>query len=180
MDEKLEKYISLLLKYKKKINLMGIDSYDELKKIIDDSFILLPKTISSVLDLGAGGGVVGVPLKLLNSHISISFMDKARKKMHILEHILLQIKVDFADIYIGDAEKLKENVCKKFDLIVSRGMGETAFVLRMGVPFLNDGGKIFLWKSKNYEIEPNLYNDYGVKKYSIDEKSYCKILKLEF
>ncbi len=179
MNPLLAPYVELLSRYREKVNLTGARDKNDIAAIAEDSLITLDKGIK-VLDLGSGGGLPGAPLKLHNPEISISFMDKNRKKMNILRQMLLTLGIEFDEIYTGKAETFHVALAEKFDAVVSRGVGDTDFVLGLARPFLKKGGVIYLWKPKGYTP----HEDLKIMCISLDikifEKKECDIIALKF
>ena len=177
--EKLQNYISLLKKYKQNVNIIGTTDRAELKSIIEDSIITIEGQ-KKVLDIGTGAGIPGVPIKLSNPKISISFLDKSRKKMNILRHILYSLNVQYDNLFIGKAGKYADTFSSTFDIILSRGMGDFKYVLKKAKPFLKKNGTIYLWKPSNYSTNEINKKKYEIKKITSFKKKECKIVKLDF
>lgn len=170
-------YIDLLYSYRKSVNLTGVTEREDLEKIVEDSSCELPES-ARVLDLGSGGGIPGIPLKLLHPTIELSFCDKARKKMNIVSSLCFQLHITPKHVLIGDARDMAKDHAGEFTHVVSRGMGETAFVAACAHPFLTAGGMLLLWKPSGYDIHsegvPSGYT--FVQKVN---KEYCSIVTLQ-
>ena len=149
MNDQLEHYLRLLLKYRERINLTGTRDQGEIRALIEDSLIPFPEE-GHVLDLGTGGGLPGLPLLLSHPALQMAFLDKSRKKMNILALILQQLDIPFPLLLTGEASRFASDYAHVFDHVVSRGMGETAFVLEQAAPFLKEDGQAWLWKPAGY------------------------------
>lgn len=170
-------YIDLLYSYRKTVNLTGVTEREDLQKIINDSACELPEH-ARVLDLGSGGGIPGIPLKLLHPTIELSFCDKARKKMNIVSSLCFQLHITPKHVCIGDAREICKDHLGEFTHVVSRGMGETAFVAECAFPFLTAGGMLLLWKPSAYDI----HSDGVPQGYTFIQKvnkEYCSIVTLQ-
>lgn len=170
-------YIDLLYSYRKTVNLTGVTAREDLEKIVADSACDLPEH-ARVLDLGSGGGIPGIPLKLLHPNIEISFCDKARKKMNIVSSLCFQLHITSKYVLIGDAREICKDHPGEFTHVVSRGMGEMAFVAECAFPFLTAGGMLLLWKPSGYDIHlSEVPNGYAfIQKVN---KEYCSIVTLQ-
>ena len=149
MNDQLERYLALLLKYRKRVNLTGTRDEGEIRTLIKDSLVSFPQE-GHVLDLGTGGGLPGLPLLLTHPGLRMAFLDKSRKKMNILALILQQLEIPFPLLLTGEASRFTPEYHDSFDHVVSRGMGETVFVLEQAAPFLKEGGLAWLWKPAGY------------------------------
>lgn len=152
MNHQLERYLLLLSTYRKKVNLTGTRDVEELRSLIEDSLIPFPDE-GRVLDLGTGGGLPGLPLLLVHPRLQMAFLDKSRKKMNILSLILQQLDIPFPLLLTGEASRFSPDYACFFDGVVSRGMGETEFVLEQAAPFLKEGGRARLWKPAGFVPE---------------------------
>jgi 16S rRNA G527 N7-methylase RsmG len=128
----LERYLLLLSRYRKKVNLTGTRDEEELRSLIEDSLIPFPDE-GRILDLGTGGGLPGLPL--------------------LLVHPLQQLDIPFPLLLTGEASRFSPDYACFFDSVVSRGMGETEFVLEQAAPFLKEGGRAWLWKPAGFMPE---------------------------
>ena len=159
MTDQLECYLSLLVRYRRNINLTGTRDEGEIRSLIEDSLIPFPEE-GRVLDLGTGGGLPGVPLLLMHPALEMAFLDKSRKKMNTLSLILQQLEIPFPLLLTGEASLFVTEYAGYFDAVVSRGMGETEFVLEQAAPFLKEGGLAWLWKPKGFILHDVQGKDY--------------------
>ena len=78
-----------LVRWNQKINLTAItDPFEVAVKHFLDSLPaarLLPKD-ATLLDIGSGGGLPGLPLKILMPSLSITLIDASRKKVNFLKN----------------------------------------------------------------------------------------------
>ncbi len=151
MNELLDRYINLLYTYRQTVNITGVKSREDIAAIVADAVTGFPSE-ADVLDLGSGAGIPGIPLKLLNPGISISFCDKARKKMNIVSSMCFQLDIPIQGMFIGDVFSFIDDLKERFSFVVSRGMGDTAFVAGAALPLLKHGGTLMLWKPKDFDI----------------------------
>ncbi|TYB31859.1 MAG: hypothetical protein FXF47_01960 [Candidatus Mcinerneyibacterium aminivorans] len=178
MNNIIANYIDLLLKYKKQTNIIGTNKREEIKTIIRDSIINIPSK-SYVLDFGTGAGIPGLPNKIYNPSIEISFLDKSRKKMNILTHILLTLNIKHDKILTGLASKFFQKYESSFDIVLSRGVGNAEYVLQNSLPFLKSTGTIYLWKPKNFNGVSFSKSKYNICSINVITKKDCKIVKLD-
>ena len=126
--ETFEIYHSLLLEANDGINLVS-------RKTIEDDFwnlhyldSILPSEVfdfdnKNVLDFGTGGGLPGIPLKIIFPKMKITFLDSRSKKINVVTEITKKMKFDgcyFSKKRLEDFNV--DNLSEKFDFIVSRSV----------------------------------------------------------
>jgi len=83
-----------LLKWNKKVNLTAItDPREVLEKHFLDSLAVLPEVegAASLLDLGAGAGFPGIPLKLARPALSVTLVDAVGKKVAFMKQAIARL-----------------------------------------------------------------------------------------
>ncbi len=102
---KFQQYADLLLVWNEKSNLTAITS---LRKIIADHFqdsLALKyavdlSTISSLADVGSGGGFPGIPLAIKYPHVSVMLIEVNQKKVRFLKEVIAVLGL--ANVSISD------------------------------------------------------------------------------
>ncbi len=142
----LQSFADRLLEWNKKINL--ISRKDEKNvwpgHILHSATILFKLKIpvdASVLDLGTGGGLPGLPLKILHPTISLTLLDSTQKKINVVNDLITSLRLDGARGVWGRAEELgmKREFHQKFDLVVARAVGSLKDLVTWSYPFLKSG-----------------------------------------
>lgn len=144
--EKIESYAKLLLRWNKDINL--ISRRDEgniwLSHLLHSVSILFKLNIpptASILDLGTGGGLPGIPLKILLPEVSITLLDSTQKKIKVVQEIVEALSLEHAATLWGRAEEIGKlpNHQKRYDIIVARAVGPLKDLVRWSWPLLREG-----------------------------------------
>jgi len=150
-------YIDLLLKWNAKINLTAITDPAEIKiKHIEDALHVLPyvKNATSLIDLGTGGGIPGVPIKLSLPELRVVLLDATQKKTNFLQQVILSLHLNNISTACGRAEdKNLQKQCGKFDIVISRATWALKEYLPLAVPYLKEGGSIIAMKSAKADEE---------------------------
>lgn len=96
-SEHLLNYLSLLLKWNKAFNLTAITNPKEALDLhLLDSVAVTPaiKDYSSLLDVGTGGGLPGIPLAILNPDKQFTLLDTNSKKTRFLKQVVYELGLD--------------------------------------------------------------------------------------
>jgi hypothetical protein len=64
----------------------------------------------SVVDVGAGAGFPGLPLKIARPEISLTLIDSVKKKTDFLNHIVSKLGLDKVRVICGRAEDLAKDM----------------------------------------------------------------------
>ncbi len=158
MQKTLEKYIELIQKWNKKFNLTADDSFEAIKKHINDSLEVIKfiKNNARVLDLGSGVGFPGIPIKIARPDVEMCLLDSRRKRVSFLSDVIVQLNLNNAKAVEGRAEDLKiiENL-DKFDVIISKATWNTLEYLKYSQPYSKKDTIIIAMKSKPLKLNDN-------------------------
>ncbi|MDR2396369.1 MAG: 16S rRNA (guanine(527)-N(7))-methyltransferase RsmG [Puniceicoccales bacterium] len=99
----LELYCRLLRKWNSKVNLIARTDIDYLeeKHILPILPIItwdLWDNPSTVLDVGTGGGIPGIPLAILFPHTQFTLLDSIRKKVNVVQDIVQRMNLSNVQI----------------------------------------------------------------------------------
>ncbi len=157
-------YHQELMTWNQKMNLTSIVEHDEVQvKHFLDSLtpsLVLNSHLSdggSLLDVGAGGGFPGIPLKILYPEVHLTLLESVGKKCTFLEHIISVLDLDNTHIHTGRAEDaaLKPHLRESFDMVVSRGVAPMRILMELTVPYCKQGGKTVVLKKGEIQPEVN-------------------------
>ena len=118
----LARYCELLWKWNQKINLTRHTDFETFvtRDVIDTlqlSAHLAEGT--SLLDVGAGGGVPGIPLAILRPDLTVSLAESVGKKARVLETIVRKLRLK-VDVHSKRAEDVLKK--KRFDVLTVRAV----------------------------------------------------------
>lgn len=159
LDKLFNLYLQELIEWNKKFNLTAVTDPDEIRiRHFEDSLSIL-KAIDlkdeSVLDVGAGAGFPGIPLKIVRPKIKLTLIDSTRKKVEFLNHIIKVLNLDNTEAVWGRAENLSKDqkYREKFDVVVSRAVAKLPDLVKYCLPFLKPGGLFVAMKQENVKEE---------------------------
>lgn len=142
------RYLALLLQWNRAQRLTGYRSPHEItcKLFLDSLRFLrwLQPGGGEVLDLGAGPGIPGVPLKIVEPKLHLTLLEARRRRVSFLATVVRELGLNDVRLLHGRAEKLIDSepgLRGSFDAVVTRGAGPLESVLPIALAFLRPGGR---------------------------------------
>lgn len=177
--ENIKRYAEELVLWNKKVNLISRkDEENIIEKHILHSLSILKmidlKNKAKCLDIGTGGGLPGIPVKIAREDISMLLIDSIAKKIKITQMLALHTGLRNISAKTIRAEDLANDsqYISKFDCIMSRAVSKIEVMLDYGKPLLKKDGQIALLKGGNLDYELNLakkkHKDFEFKIADID------------
>ncbi len=161
--EQFEIYYRELIDWNQRINLTAITDYGEVQiKHFADSLTILPalkqypgKSVHRVIDIGAGAGFPGLPLKIAIPELHMSLLEATGKKVRFLRHIVRKLKLEGVDILSGRAEDIghRAEYRETFDLVLSRAVASLPALVELAIPFCAIGGGFIAQKQAEAKLE---------------------------
>ena len=105
------------------------------------------------IDIGAGAGFPGLPLKIVHPQMKLTLLEATGKKVNFLEDIVGKLGLREVDIVRGRAEELGQQPTHRegYDMALARAVAQFPVLLEYALPLLKVGG-IFV-AQKGVEIE---------------------------
>lgn len=139
----MQDFVDHLLEWNKKINLISRKDKENIwtSHILHSATILFKLRIppnAVVLDLGTGGGLPGIPLKILLPSISITLLDSTQKKINVVNDLISSLHLKETTAVWGRAENLggKREFFEQFDLVIARAVASLKDLVAWSYPFL--------------------------------------------
>ena len=153
---KLNKYYNIVIEQNKTLNLTRIvDKKDFAIKNILDSVLpikIIPKN-ASVVDVGTGAGLPGIPLKILRPDIKLTLLDSLQKRINFLKKVVEIFKFDNTICIHSRAEDLAKQNRESYDVCVSRAVAKLNTLCEYCLPLVRCGGIMIAYKSLKAEEE---------------------------
>lgn len=133
---RLTAFAALLVKWNRVHNLTALESpADILTHHLLDSLSVVPELArigvgreQRILDVGAGGGLPGVPVAVALPESHVTMIDRVQKKTAFLQQVCLELKLSNVEVVHGRVEEFR---APPFDVIVSRAFAALAAMVRM-------------------------------------------------
>lgn len=104
-----------------------------------------------LLDIGSGAGFPGIPLSLAFPERSFTLAESIGKKARFIEHTIETLKLPNVDVEARRGEELLRE--KRFDATILRAVGNTAGLLKLIGPRMQNAGTLLLFKGPAGEEE---------------------------
>jgi 16S rRNA (guanine527-N7)-methyltransferase len=144
--ERLARYADLLAERNTRMNLTAARDTDAIAGQIADAFSLLPLITDAgeLIDIGAGGGLPGIPLAIMTG-LRVTLVDATAKKVAFLNETLEALAIDGSAI-AARAETLARSAeyRDRFAYATARAVGSLSAVIELTVPFVKIGGRAVL------------------------------------
>lgn len=150
----LVRYANELLRWNQKVNLTAIRSLDEaVEKHLLDSLAVVPEVASAktVLDLGTGGGLPGIPLAIVLPELRVTLVDAVAKKVGFLKSAVATLglapRVRAVHLHVRgepDAEGIE-----RAEVVISRAFMDVPEWARLGRPYVAPGGRLVAMTGKD-------------------------------
>ncbi len=142
-----ERYLDLFLRWNRIHRMTALDSPSAIiRELFLDSLLflrLLPRPPLSVVDIGAGAGIPGLPLKLAEPRIALTLVEAKRKRVSFLLAALRELEIDDVRVEEGRAEALVDQDSRlacRFDAAVSRAVAPADQLFQVARKYLKPGG----------------------------------------
>jgi 16S rRNA (guanine527-N7)-methyltransferase len=100
-------------------------------------------TPNSLVDVGAGAGFPGLPLKILRPELRVTLIESVEKKATFLRHIVAELDLKDVEVIVGRAEAIGRAQAhrEQYDLAVARAVAELRVLAEYCLPLCRVGGR---------------------------------------
>lgn len=154
--ERLGGYLERLFDANTKFNLTAVtDPAEAWQRHVLDSLTLLPAVVAaeaaSVIDVGSGGGLPGVPLAIALHSVRFTLLEATGKKARFLQETVAALGLSNVEVVSERAETAgqdRERYRERFDVAVARAVGRLPVLLELAAPLVRVGGHIAVIKGE--------------------------------
>jgi 16S rRNA (guanine527-N7)-methyltransferase len=171
------RYADLLILWNRTHHLTALRSRSAIGRgLFLDSLLfraLLPPGSKRVVDIGAGAGIPGVPLRIADSEVSLTLVESRRKPVSFLHALVRDLQLANVDIHHGRAEVLTTQVPElegNYDFVVTRAVRLDGLFIDGAMKYLRPGGKLLTSGPPSSEPQPvvDWRGDFSWKTISFD------------
>ena len=154
--EQFIRYLAHLIEWNKVINLTAIiDPKEIIIKHFVDSLVALVATSfpqhSMVLDVGAGGGFPGIPLKIVRPDLRLALVEPVQKKCSFLNSVIGLLKLHGVCTFDGTIEQYaKRPISQVIDMVVVRALKFEEIKKHISA-LLTSTGKVVLYRTSSID-----------------------------
>ena len=153
-------YNNMLMDWNTRMNLTALTAPEDVAvKHIIDSLMAYEEALfapaRTLLDVGTGAGLPGIPLAVYAPHIKVTLMDALKKRVHFLRAVTAAMELTNTVCVHARAEEAarqKEHRAR-YDIAVSRAVARLPVLLEYTLPFVRIGGTLLALKGRAYTEE---------------------------
>lgn len=124
-------------------------------ELVEDSLVLLSHLGAAhrVVDVGSGGGLPGLPLKIARPDLSVTLIEADQNKAAFLVQACAKLALPDVEVLAGRAEDFghEPRLREAFDLAVARALAPTPVLVELCLPFVRVGGRLLAQKTDKEE-----------------------------
>lgn len=144
-----DRYANLLIHWNRTHHLTGLRTRGAIGRgLFLDSLLfraLIPGGPQRVVDIGAGAGIPGVPLRIVDPQMSLTLIESRRKPVSFLRALVRELRLSDVEIRHGRSESLVAEFPElpgSFDIVLTRAVGLSHSMLESAMTYLRPEGKL--------------------------------------
>src|SRR3981081_2446378 len=126
-------------------------------ELIDDSLVLLEHLgeAQKVVDVGSGGGLPGLPLKIARPDLSVTLVEADQDKAAFLVRACAVLGLHDVEVVARRAEEVGQDPLyrEKFDVAVARALAPLPVLAELCLPLVRGGGRLLAQKTPTEDLE---------------------------
>jgi 16S rRNA (guanine527-N7)-methyltransferase len=154
--DQLLKYLDLMNRWNKKINLTAItDPSEQITKHLLDSFsiysLIEERNPTAILDVGSGAGLPGIPLAIAQPDRQWHLLDNSTKRISFLRVVITQLNLQNVELINSRVEEHQSD--QLYPIIVCRAFASLKEITHNANHLLTPNGSILAMKGQYPEQE---------------------------
>ncbi len=145
--ERLEQHLNLIAKWNRVHNLTAVRETEQMVVLhLLDSLSVLPhlESARSVLDVGTGPGLPGIPIAIARPEARVTLLDSSHKKCAFLQQAKTELALANVEVVCDRVENWRPD--GKFDAVVSRAFSDLADFVAQAQHLVAPGGQLIAMK----------------------------------
>ncbi|MCX7970787.1 MAG: 16S rRNA (guanine(527)-N(7))-methyltransferase RsmG [Negativicutes bacterium] len=108
-----------------------------------------------MIDIGAGAGFPGLPLKMVFPDLKLTVVEAAGKKLQFVGRVAQQLGMDDVELVHARCEDLARDPCHResYDWVTARAVAGLPVLLEYAAPFLKTDRWLLAWKGPRWQEE---------------------------
>ena len=164
VEQRLAEYVALLQKWNRTYNLTAVREPQRMVShhLLDCLAVLPHVSAQTILDVGSGAGLPGIPLALALPRARVTLLDSSNKKAAFLKQAAIELKLENATVVCERVERWRPQ--QRFELVISRAFSDLRELLLLAGHLCEKHGVIAAMKGvRPYEELAQLPNAFRVK-----------------
>jgi 16S rRNA (guanine527-N7)-methyltransferase len=145
--ERLEQHLQLIAKWNRIHNLTAVRETEQMVVLhLLDSLSVLPHLARSrtVLDVGTGPGLPGIPIAIALPGASVTLLDSSHKKCAFVQQAKTELGLANVEVVCDRVENWKPDA--RFDTVISRAFSDLADFVAQAQHLVAPGGQLIAMK----------------------------------
>jgi 16S rRNA (guanine527-N7)-methyltransferase len=127
------------------------------EELIDDSLVLLEhlEDAGSLVDVGSGGGLPGLPLKIARPDLKVTLVESDQAKAAFLVRACAALGLDGVEVLARRAEEVGRDPLfrESFDVAVARALAPMPVLAELCLPLVRVGGRLLAQKTEGEDVD---------------------------
>ena len=159
-------YYEELIAWNERFNLTAITDYEQVQVrhfldslsclLSDESLAMsLGRPSTRVIDVGAGAGFPGLPLKIIYPQFRLTLLEATGKKTTFLDHVVGKLDLKDVTVIKARAEELGHDARhrERYDVALARAVAELSILVEYALPFCHRNGILVAQKGAEAQAE---------------------------
>ena len=157
--EKFVVFVRMLEKWNRVTNLTAVrDPLEMVPRHILDSLAVVPfLTRGSLLDVGTGAGLPGLPIAIASPDLEVTLLDSNAKKLRFVRQAVAELGLD--NVQVVQARMQEYQPPRSFAMVISRAVASLDELHRQTIHLLRPGGRMLFMKGVVPEHEIGALQD---------------------
>ena len=125
--------------------------------LVNDSLVLLEHLgdAKNLVDVGSGGGLPGLPLKIVRPELSVTLIESDKDKAAFLVRACASLGLQHVDVVAKRAEEVGQDPDYRelFDVAVARALAPMPVLAELCLPLVKVGGRLLAQKTASEDLE---------------------------
>lgn len=162
--ERFQRYMEVLIEWSERVSLTAVrDEQGIQRRHFLESAALIPALHEqgftfrehSLIDVGSGSGVPGMPLKIMEPSLQLTLVEAKQRKAEFLVALLPELGMSDVTVITRRAEDLAHDprFREQFDYAIAKALAPLRTLAELTLPFVRMGGLVLAPKGKEAEAE---------------------------